>query len=120
MTGDPAKSANMTKNICLAEKRAIEKHRRELAKERGEDLSFDSAAEDWMEHHSGEWRRQRQEIMLAKQREEMKRHKWIESEKAREDVGKQAYMDWIKNHAATWREWYDENEEEFLKKHRLV
>lgn len=96
---------------CKAEKQAIEWHRHQLEQERGYEVDYDEAIEDWLENHAPLWRQLRQAHMLAMQREAINRYKWIESEKAQHDLGREAVMVWIKKNAAAWRRWYEEEYE---------
>lgn len=110
----------MPRNLCKAERRAVEAYRRGLSAQWGREPEFEEAAAHWLTHAAPAWRKRRQEVMMAIQREEMLRHKWIESEKAQFDVGKQAYLEWIKRYAAEWRNWYDSQEEHILERHNLL
>lgn len=101
----------MENEFCRAERNAVEKHLERLRFERGPEVTYDEALQDWNAHHAVRWREERQRRMLAEQRAEIERHKWIESEKAGRDLGRDAVMDWIKNNAAAWRQWYEAHEE---------
>ncbi len=94
---------------CLkkAEVREIERHKYLISIERGSEVSFEEAAQDWLKHHAQAWREERQQKMLAMQREEINRYKWIQSEHAHRDLGGKAVLDWIQRYAAHWREWYE-------------
>ena len=94
---------------CLkkAEVREIEQHKYFMSKERGHDVGFEEAAQDWLEHHAQAWREARQQKMLSMQRDEINRYKWIQSERASRDLGGTAVLDWIQRYAANWRDWYE-------------
>lgn len=101
---------NYRRIICClkkAEVREIERHKYFMSMERGYDVGFEEAANDWLEHHAQAWREERQRKMLAMQREEINRYKWIQSERAHRDLGGSAVLDWIQRYAANWREWYE-------------
>ncbi|GMU91613.1 MAG: hypothetical protein AMXMBFR4_06710 [Candidatus Hydrogenedentota bacterium] len=102
----------MERELTTAEYRAVESHRIRLCQERGVDVGFESALEDWRLHFAVRWREQRQARLLAAQRAEIERHKWIESEKAGHDLGREAVLDWIQKNAAAWRAWYDSHDNE--------
>ena len=89
----------------------IERHKYYLSLERGHDVGYEAAKEDWLENYSAQWEGQRQAAMLNMQRKEIAKHQWIESEKAQKNLGRSAAMDWVKRYAAQWRDWY-ENEYE--------
>ena len=94
---------------CLkrAELREIERHKYYMSLERGEDVGFETAANDWLANYAQAWREERQQRMLALQREEINRYKWIQSERASRDLGGEAVLEWIQKYAAHWREWYE-------------
>ena len=94
---------------CLkkAEVREIERHKYFMSIERGHEVGFEEAAQDWLDHYAQEWREDRQKKMLAMQRDEINRYKWVQSERARCDLGGTAVLDWIQRYAANWREWYE-------------
>jgi len=96
----------MEARLSKAELHEIERHKYFLSLERGYDVGFDVAEQDWLSHHAAPWREKRQAVMLAMHRDEINRHKWIESEKAHSDLGREAALDWITKYAATWRDWY--------------
>ncbi len=95
-------------SLKKAEQREIERHKYCLSVERGQDVGFEAAAEDWLTHHAQAWREMRQRKMLDLQREEINRYKWIQSEHAHRDLGGAAVLDWIQKYAAHWRDWYEE------------
>ncbi len=70
-------------------------------------MGFETAAKDWFEKHSQEWREERHRRMLAMQRDEIARYKWLRSEEARRDLGAAAALEWIRLYAASWREWFE-------------
>jgi hypothetical protein len=105
-----ARGSVMVKDISKAEQVAIERHRANLCKVRGREVSEDEALADWLEHYALQWRRARHVKMLAMQREEILRYKWIESEKRHRDLGAEAVFEWIRRYAADWRTWFDEHE----------
>ena len=105
------KSPQQTRECpTAAERRAIKRHHAMLCRERGADVSYDEACDDWFENHAVKWREERQRRMLTLQRSEIERHKWIESEKARRDLGRDAVLDWISRYAANWRDWFESEE----------
>jgi hypothetical protein len=97
----------MADDLTEPELHAVELHRAELSQQKGYEVGFEEALNDWRAHHAQHWREARQAEMLAKQREEIQRHKWIESEKAHRDLGVDAILDWIRRYAPQWRAWYD-------------
>ena len=94
-------------SLKKAEVREIEKHKYFMSIERGQEVSFEEAAENWLKYHAQAWREARQQKMLAMQRDEINRYKWIQSERAHQDLGGSAVLDWIQRYAANWREWYE-------------
>jgi len=98
---------NTVRCLKKAEVREIERHKYFMSIERGHEVSFEEAAQDWLEHYAQSWREDRQRKMLAMQRDEINRYKWIQSERARRDLGGTAVMEWIQRYAAHWREWYE-------------
>lgn len=98
----------MQQRLSKPEQRRVEKHRDSLSSERGSEVSYEEALQDWNQHHGQRWRKENHARMLAREREEILRHKWIESEKAQRDLGAEAALDWIRKYAAQWRKWYDE------------
>ena len=97
----------METRTSSAELRQVERHRVNLSRERGCDVSFEEARSDWEGRYAAQWRIERQAAILRMQREEIERHKWIESEKCGHDLGRQAALDWINKYAAHWRDWYE-------------
>ncbi|MFP4173442.1 MAG: hypothetical protein ACLFV4_11085 [Candidatus Hydrogenedentota bacterium] len=95
------------KELGPVEQRAMECHWKRLCKESGEDVSYEEAMDDWLDHHATAWREEHQRRVLERQKKEMEKHRWIESEKAQCDLGSKAYIDWITNYAAQWRSWYE-------------
>jgi len=102
----------METQMIQAELRAVEQHRFLLSQERGYDVGFEEAKNDWLAHYSQEWREKRHAAMLAMERHEIDKHKWIESEKVGVDLGRQAQLEWIMKYAASWRAWYEQEYEE--------
>jgi hypothetical protein len=96
--------------LSRAEQRAVDTHRESLKRQRGVEVEYDYALNDWMENHSSMWRARRCALALEKQREEINKHKWIMSEQACQDVGRDAVLDWISNYAAQWRDWFETQE----------
>lgn len=90
------------------ELREIQKHRYFLSLERGYDVDFAEARDDWRRNHESAWRRYRFRLLLSLQRREISRHKWLESQKANCDVGKHAAAEWVARYAADFRRWFDE------------
>lgn len=93
--------------LSPAERRQVERHKYFLSQARGIDVGFETAAKDWFEKHSQEWREERHRRMLAMQRDEIARYKWLRSEEARRDLGAAAALEWIRLYAASWREWFE-------------
>lgn len=102
---------NTETEFSSKELKEIERHKYFLSQERGYDVGFDTAKQDWVEKYAQIWQQQRQAKMLAMQRDEINRYKWIESEKAHCDLGRQAALEWIAKYAAQWREWYEQEYE---------
>ena len=98
----------MQQRLSKPEQRQIEKHQEFLSSEKGFEVSYEEALEDWNRNHGQRWREDDHARMLAREREEILRHKWIESEKAQRDLGAEAALDWIRKYAAQWRKWYDD------------
>ena len=113
MTSSKKSTKDVTTRSALrqVELREVDKHRERLGEQRGCNVTFDEALEDWLSTRSLEWRQEYQRRSLAMQREEILRHKWIESEKANRDLGSEAVFDWIEKHAAKWREQYERQQE---------
>lgn len=97
----------MAEELTPAERREVERHKYFLSLERGYDVGFDCAREDWLHRYAATWRQARHRQMLALQRDEINRFKWIESEKARRDLGRDAALEWIRRYAKSWRDWYE-------------
>jgi hypothetical protein len=93
--------------LSRAEQRQVELHKYFLSQKRGGDVGFETAARDWFEKHSQEWREERHRRMLAMQRDEIARYKWLRSEEACRDLGAAAALEWIRLYAASWREWFE-------------
>lgn len=98
-------SSDKLRQFSRAEARAIKVHKYLLSEKAGYDVGIDYAIEDWLCHHSENWRQRRLECDLSGQVEEIRRHKWIESERAGRDLGQQAVVDWIDRFAESWRRW---------------
>lgn len=90
-----------------AELREIERHKYYLSQQRGYDVGFDCAADDWLARFGPEFNRRQLDRMLSLQREEIARHVWIESQKHCRDMRREASIDWVQRYAAAWRRWYD-------------
>jgi hypothetical protein len=97
----------MTDQFSEAADREIERHKYYLSLERGHDVGYEAAKEDWLENYAAQWESQRQVSMLDLERGEIAKHQWIESEKAHKDLGRSAALDWVIRYAAQWRAWYD-------------
>ncbi len=97
----------MVDDLTRAERHEVERHKYFLSRERGYDVGFEMARNDWLEHHAPAWRRRRQQHMLDMQRQEIQRYKWIASQHAQRDLGREAVLEWIQRYAAEWREWYE-------------
>ena len=93
------------KEFTADEWQALEVHRYYLSERAGHDVGIVKTVEDWLQHHSAAWRKERLQKDLADQATEILKHKWIESEKAGTDLGSAAALDWVKKHAGEWRRW---------------
>ena len=98
--------------LSPAERRQVERHKYFMSQNSGKDVGFESAARDWFEKHSQEWREERHRRMLAMQRDEIARYKWLRSEEARRDLGSAAALEWIRLYAAARREWFEKEYED--------
>lgn len=90
-----------------AELHAIDRHKYFMSQERGEDVGFETASEDWKKHHALKWREMRQKKMNLMQHEEIQRYKWYKSEMANRDVGSSVALEWVQLFADKWRAWFE-------------
>jgi len=89
--------------IAEAERRAINKYKYVLSQQRGCEVGFPEAMQDWSKNCAKQWHADRMKRMLHSQREEINRFKWIVSEGAGRDLGRSAVEEWIHKHAPGWR-----------------